>query len=107
MSQPSGDDLRLRKAMLIQRSAVQRQMLGIQTRQILAPAVRTLDRVQVGGKWVREHPALVVGVAALFLAWRPRAVLGLVGRCVGLWPTIRQVLPVALRLWTQWQQRER
>lgn len=107
MSQPSGDDLRLRKAMLIQRSAVQRQMLGVQTRQLVAPVVRTLGRVQASGQWVREHPALVAGVAAVFLAWRPRAVMGLVARGIGLWPTIRRVLPLALRLWTQWQHHER
>lgn len=99
------DDLRLRKLMLLQRSAVQRQMLAIQTRQVIAPAVRVADRVKAGGQWVRAHPALVAGVAALLLAWRPKAVLGIAARSLGLWQTGRRVLPLALRLWGQWQQR--
>lgn len=101
----SRDDLRLRKLMLRQRSAVQRQMLGIQSRQLLAPVARTVGRVKAGGEWVRAHPALVAGLAALLVAWRPKAVLGLAARSLGLWSTVRRVLPVAVRLWTQWQQR--
>ena len=92
------EDLQLRKLMLLQRSAVQRQMLAIQARQIIAPAVRVADRVRAGGHWVRAHPALV-------LAWRPKAVLGLAARSLGLWSTVRRVLPLAVRLWGQWQQR--
>ena len=99
------EDLQLRKLMLLQRSAVQRQMLAIQARQIMAPAVRVADRVKAGGQWVRAHPALVAGAAALMLAWRPKAVLGLAARSLGLWSTVRRVLPLAVRLWGQWQQR--
>lgn len=107
MSESPHDDLRLRKLMLQQRSAVQRQVLAIQSRQLLAPVARTVGRVKAGGQWVREHPALLAGVAALLLAWRPKAVLGLAARSLGLWSTVRRVLPVALRLWAQWQQRSR
>ena len=99
------EDLQLRKLMLLQRSAVQRQMLAIQARQIMAPAGRVADRVRAGGQWVRAHPALVAGAAALMLAWRPKAVLGLAARSLGLWSTVRRVLPLAVRLWGQWQQR--
>jgi hypothetical protein len=105
VSKPTHDDLRLRKLMLLQRSAVQRQMVAIQTKRLMAPLVQTVDRVQAGGQWVREHPALVAGVAALVLAWRPRAVLGLAARSLGLWSTVRRVLPIAIRLWAQWKQR--
>jgi hypothetical protein len=105
VSKPTHDDLRLRKLMLQQRSAVQRQMLAIQTKRLMAPLVQTVGRVQAGGQWVREHPAVVAGVAALVLAWRPRAVLGLAARSLGLWSTVRRVLPIAIRLWAQWKQR--
>ena len=105
MSRSSHDDLRLRKLMLQQRSAVQRQILGIQSRQLLAPVVQTVVRVKAGGQWVREHPALVAGLAAVLVAWRPKAVLGLAARSLGWWSTVRRVLPVAVRLWAQWRQR--
>jgi len=105
VSRASHDDLRLRKLMLQQRSAVQRQILGIQSRQLLAPVVQTVGRVKAGGQWVREHPALVAGLAAVLVAWRPKAVLGLAARSLGWWSTARRVLPVAVRLWAQWQQR--
>ena len=93
------EDLQLRKLMLLQRSAVQRQMLAIQARQIMAPAVRVADRVRAGGQWVRAHPALVAGAAALMLAWRPKAVLGLAARSLGLsrWQTFRTVTWPLLR----------
>ncbi len=105
MKLASRNDLRLRKLMLQQRSAVQRQMLGIQVRQVVAPTVRVLDRVKAGGQWVRAHPALIAGVAALVLAWRPKAVLGMAARSLGLWQTARRLAPAALRLWGLWQQR--
>lgn len=105
MKGASPDDLRLRKLMLLQRSAVQRQMLAIQARQVMAPAVRVADRVKAGGQWVRAHPGLVAGVGVFLLAWRPKAVLSLAARSLGLWSTVRRVLPLAVRLWGQWQQR--
>jgi len=99
------DDLRLRKLMLQQRSAVQRQVLGIQVRQLMSPAVRVANRVKAGGLWVKTHPAWVAGAVALLVVWRPKAVLGLAAPCLGLWSTARRVLPLAVRLWSQWQQR--
>ena len=100
-------DLRLKKLILQQHCAVQRQVLAIQSRQLISPWVQTVDRVKAGGLWLREHPLLVGGAALLLFAWRPKAIIGLAVRSLGFWSTARRLLPVALRLWTHWQQRSR
>lgn len=86
---PNLSTLALRKQMLLQRSAVQRHLLALQVTHALQPAVSAVHQARVAGQWVREHPALLVGVAAALLAWRPKAVWGL--------------LPKALSFWQVWQ----
>jgi hypothetical protein len=44
-----------------------------------------VHQARVAGQWVRAHPALVAGVAAGLLAWRPKAVWGLLPRAWSLW----------------------
>jgi YqjK-like protein len=78
-------DLALRKRMLVQRSAVQRHVLALQVDHALRPAVSVVHQARVAGMWVRAHPALVVGVAAGLLAWRPKVVWGLLPRAWSLW----------------------
>lgn len=92
-------DLATRKLILQQRCAIQRQVLAIQIQRTVSPAVQAYERVRAGGQWVQKHPALVAGAAALLLIWRPRAIVGLAGRSLGLWQTWRRVLPIATRLW--------
>jgi hypothetical protein len=79
------NDLALRKQMLLQRSAVQRHVLALQVGHALRPAVSVVHQARVAGQWVRAHPALVAGVAAGLLAWRPKAVWGLLPRAWSLW----------------------
>lgn len=86
---PNLSTLALRKQMLLQRSAVQRHLLALQVTHALQPAVSVVHQARVAGQWVRGHPALLVGVAAVLVAWRPKAVWGL--------------LPKALSLWQVWQ----
>lgn len=107
MKPPLEDDLKLRKLMLQQRSAVLRQMLAIQARQVISPAVHVADKAKSGGRWVRQNPLLIAGAAALLMAWRPNALLGGVARTLGLWQTGRRLLPLALRLWDRWLHRSR
>jgi YqjK-like protein len=78
-------DLALRKRMLVQRSAVQRHVLALQLDHALRPAVSVVHQARVAGQWVRAHPALVAGVAAALLVWRPKAVWGLLPRAWSLW----------------------
>ena len=98
MSKPPLDDLALRKLMLQQRCAVQREVLAVQVRQTFAPAVRTVAQVKAGGQWVKQHPWLVALAGGLLLAWRPRAAVGLLGRGWGLWQTWRRLRPTVQRM---------
>jgi len=77
--------LALRKQMLLQRSAVQRHLLALQVAHALQPAISVVHQARVAGQWVRAHPALVVGTAAALMAWRPKAVWGLLPRAWSLW----------------------
>lgn len=83
----SSQELATRKLLLQQRSAVLRHVLALQVNQTLAPAMRVADQLQSGGRWLRGHPALVVGAAAALLVWRPRAILSMAGRGLWLWQT--------------------
>lgn len=98
MALPHDEDLATRKLILQQRSAIQRQMLAIQLKRTLGPALQTADRLQAGGAWAKRHPVLVAGVAAALLAWRPRVILGAAGRAWALWQTWQRVQPVVRRL---------
>lgn len=83
----SAQELATRKLLLQQRSAVLRHVLALQVNQTLAPALRVVDQVQSGGRWLRGHPALVVAAAAALLVWRPRTILRMAGRGWWLWQT--------------------
>ena len=92
----SDTDLAFRKQMLLQRSAVQRQVLGVQVKQVLAPAVAVAQQARAWRQWVREHPALsaglALGVGAALAAWRPVS-----------WRRLWPLVPRALALWQMWQ----
>ena len=68
-----------------------RHVLALQVNQTLAPAMRVADQLQSGGRWLRGHPALVVGAAAALLVWRPRTILSMAGRGLWLWQTWRRL----------------
>lgn len=95
-------ELALRKRMLQQRSTVLRHTLAIQLSATLTPALGLADRVVSSGQWLRRHPALLVGVAAVLLVWRPKAgISGLLhgaGRGMGLWQAWLKLQPMLMRL---------
>lgn len=91
-------DLALKKRLLRAHSALLRHQLAADWRQTVAPAQRVADRARQGGLWLRGHPALVAGVGAALLVWRPSALLSLASRGVWLWQAWQRVQPVLARL---------
>lgn len=90
-----------RKRLLLARSAVLRLSLARQLEQGLRPTWQTLDRVDQGRRWIQQRPWLLVGLGALLLVWKPRAVPAAAGRLWGLWRTWQRIAPTALPLLTR------
>ena len=89
-----------RKRLLVARSAVLRLSLARQLDQGLQPAWRTLDRVDQGRQWVQRNPWLLVGVGALLLVWKPRAIPAAATRLWDMWRTWQRIAPTALPIMT-------
>lgn len=91
-----------RKRLLLARSAVLRLTLSHQLGQSVKPALRTLDRADLGWRWLKAHPLVWLGAGAALLVWRPRGVPALAGQAWGLWRLWRQLAPVAKPLLQRW-----
>lgn len=85
-----------RKRLLLARSAVLRLSLSQQLHQGLQPAWRTLDRADQGWRWLRAHPWVWAGAAAVLLVWRPKAAPAVASRAWGVWRWWRRMSPVAM-----------
>jgi hypothetical protein len=87
------DELVFRKRLILQRSALLREVLAVQVTRWLAPVVGLAHQARAGQRWVAEHPGAAAGAAVLVgaavVACRP-------GR---LW----RLVPQALALWQVWQ----
>jgi len=94
-------DLALKKRLLRTHSALLRHQLAADWQQTVSPVQRVTDRVRQGAQWARAHPALVAGVGAALLVWRPSALLSLASRGVWLWQAWQRVQPVLARLGRQ------
>jgi len=94
-------DMAAQREALLLRSAQLREQLA-QHAQVFRPAVRAADKVCAGARWAQRNPAwLLLSAAALtgMAAARPRAVLRLAARAWSGWQLLRQVRPVAAKLW--------
>lgn len=91
-------DLALKKRLLRTHSALLRHQLSADWQQTVAPVQRVADRARQGAHWLRGHPALVAGVGAALLVWRPSAMWSLARRGVWLWQAWQRVQPVLVRL---------
>lgn len=91
-------ELALKKRMLQQRSLVLRCALGAQVSVGLAPALSSLDKVMSAGRWLRRHPAWLVGGAVALLVWRPKGLVRWAGRGVWVWQTWIKLRPALARL---------
>lgn len=91
---PADTDLATRKLLLQQRSAVLRELLSVQVSQTVAPVLNAADRIQAGGHWMKQHPALLAAVAVGLLAWRPRGALKWAGKGWTLWQTWQRIAPL-------------
>lgn len=94
---PPEADLRTRKLLLQQRSAVLREVLAVQLERTLAPVNQAANKAQEGGRWLRQHPLLVGVAAAALLVWRPQGAVSLLSRGWGLWKTWQRVAPLVSR----------
>ncbi|RZI86100.1 MAG: hypothetical protein EOP38_02760 [Rubrivivax sp.] len=88
------DELSIRKRGLQSQSADLRHALVVTGSQALSPAFHALDRVAAGGHWVRTHPIVLVGIAALLIKQRPRRLLSWGIRAWGAWRLWRKVRPL-------------
>lgn len=75
-------------------SSLQRGHLGVQVAQAFGPAVKVLDKAQAAGRWLWQHPKLLVVGAVALLVWRPRQLLQLAGK--GFW-LLQKVQPLLSR----------
>jgi len=91
-------DLVLKKRLLRAHSALLRHQLAADWRQTVAPGQRMAERARKGALWLRGHPALVAGVGAALLVWRPSALLSLASRGVWLWQAWQRTQPLLSRL---------
>lgn len=98
---PPETDLRTRKLLLQQRSAVLREVLAVQLERTLAPVNQVANKAQEGGRWLRKHPILVGVAAAALLVWRPQGAVSLLSRGWGLWKTWQRIAPVVSRWMAQ------
>lgn len=74
--------------------SLQRGHLGVQVAQAFGPAVNALDKAQVAGRWLRQHPTLLVVGAVALLVWRPRQLLQLAGKGLWLLQMVQKVQPL-------------
>ncbi len=86
--------LALKKQRLLMKSAQLRQALAGQTRPLL-PLFAVADRIQLGARWLKRHPALPVAVATALLVARPRAAFRWLRRGWFLWQTLRRLQSAA------------
>lgn len=87
-------ELALKKQLLQHRSAVLRYSLTRQSSATLAPALRVVDRVHQGGRWLAAHPVVVVAVGVWLFRRRPQRLLAWGTRAMWLWRTWRQLQPL-------------
>lgn len=87
-------ELALRKRALQQRSALLRRTLAQQVGMHVSPALGMADRVVASGRWLRQHPAWLIGGAVALLVWRPKGLLQWAGRGLWLWQTWQRVQPM-------------
>jgi len=89
--------LQARRALLRQRSEALRAELGAKMGALQTP-LSWVDRGRAGMGWLRRHPEWPVGLIAVLVVVRPRALLRWSGRAFGawrLWRRLRVWLPVA------------
>jgi hypothetical protein len=92
-------ELALKKQQLVSRSAVLRQDWRRHA-SILEPWCTGVDRVRDAGRWLRQHPQWLAGVATTLLVARPRAVFRWSRRAFaafGYWRQVRGWLAGPLR----------
>ena len=82
---------------LLARCAEQREELAQQVRQWQVP-LALADRVLTGARYLRAHPAVVVGVAAALIAIRARTVWQWLKRGFVLWRTVRALTSSSTKL---------
>jgi hypothetical protein len=91
----STDELAFRRQLLLQRSAVQREVLAVQVTRLLAPVVDLAHQARAGRRWVGEHPALAAGVAvgvgAAVAVWRPGRLLRWVPQALAVWQVWQRI----------------
>ncbi|MDO9237912.1 MAG: YqjK family protein [Aquabacterium sp.] len=95
---PHQVDLALKKRMLRQRSAVLRRTLAVQVGERVSPLMGMADRVVASGRWLRQHPAWLVGAGVALLVWRPKGLTRWAGRGLWLWQTWQRLQPTVTQL---------
>lgn len=92
------EELALRKAALLQRSAELRGTLSTQAQATFGPAFMVVERVRTGGHWLWQHPLVLGGIGVLLLGRR-------VQKASGGWLTLGRRLWSMWRTWRQFQPR--
>jgi hypothetical protein len=82
------DELARARERLLARCAEQREGLAQQVHEWRVPLTLT-DRVWAGVQFLRNHPALLVGIAAALLTFRTRSLWSALKRGFVLWRTLR------------------
>lgn len=95
---PRLTELALKKRLLRQRSAVLRHTLATQVGAHVAPVLGAADRVVTSARWLRRHPAWLVGGAVALLVLRPKGLTPWLGRGLWLWRTWQRVQPMVSTL---------
>ena len=85
------DTLAQRRAALQARSAVLRERLGTHG-QALRPALRVADTALTAGRWLRNHPQVVIGGLVAVALLKPGKAWRWGTSAWGLWRTVRPLV---------------
>ena len=80
----------VRRERILGRIAQQRDGVVLAVAQLRRP-IAIIDRLVEAGRVLRAHPAVVVILLAGVFALRARTVIGMIGRGITLWRTLRSL----------------
>jgi len=92
-------DLMQRRRKLLEKISVQREQLAEISSELQSPLLLADKGVSVA-RFLRFHPMLVAGIAALFVM-RKRSVAGLVWVAWSAWKVFRDITSISVRLFSR------